>query len=350
MSHQTGIKANDELLKAFSKSKEGNTRVIKASIEKEQLTLAAEVEVNEDWEKDYKNLVEPLIEENTPCYIFFRLDSKSSIGYEWLLMSYTPDTATIRHKMLYASTKATMKKEFGSPHIKEEYHATSQRETTLFSFKKHKKAMSAPAPLTQREEEMLEIRRNEIQTDISTETRQKTLGGISCALTESAIVSIKDTVSGTYNYLQFKIDLKEEKIHLVKASNVEIEKLPKEVPEDEARYHVYLFKHTHEGDFLESYIFIYSMPGYKCPIKERMMYSSCKALFVEKIQELGLHIEKKLEIDSGSELTEEYFQDELHPKTLLHRPQFAKPQGPKNRGAKRLIGLRAPSEENNETA
>lgn len=44
----------------------------------------------------------------------------------------------------------------------------------------------------------------------------------------------------------------------------------------------------------------------------------------------------QLEIDSGSELNEEYFQDELHPKTMLHRPQFAKPQGPKNRGAKRL--------------
>lgn len=30
--------ANDELLRAFSKSKEGNTRVIKASIEKGNLT------------------------------------------------------------------------------------------------------------------------------------------------------------------------------------------------------------------------------------------------------------------------------------------------------------------------
>ena len=44
----------------------------------------------------------------------------------------------------------------------------------------------------------------------------------------------------------------------------------------------------------------------------------------------------QLEIDSGAELTEEYLQDELHPKKILHRPAFAKPQGPKNRGAKRL--------------
>lgn len=250
--------------------------------------------MQDDWEKDYKNLVEPLIEENTPCYIFFRMDTKSSVGYEWLLMSYTPDTATIRHKMLYASTKATMKKEFGSPHIKEEYHATSQRETTLFGYKKHKKAMSAPAPLTAREEEMLEIRRNEIHTDIGPDTKHKTLSGISCEMTEATVAGIRDAARGSYNYLQFKIELKEERIHLVKAGNVDVEKLPKEIPDDEARYHIYLFKHTHEGDYLESFIFIYSMPGYKCPIKERMMYSSCKALFLKEIADLGLHIDKKV--------------------------------------------------------
>lgn len=164
-------------------------------------------------------------------------------------------------------------------------------------YKKHKQAMSAPAPLTQREEEMLEIRRNEVQTDVSTETRQKTLGGISCALTETASTAIRDAANGSYNYLQFKIELKEETIHLVKANNVDIAKLPKEIPEDEARYHIYLFKHTHEGDYLESFVFIYSMPGYKCPVKERMMYSSCKALFLETIKDLGLSIEKKARID-----------------------------------------------------
>lgn len=44
----------------------------------------------------------------------------------------------------------------------------------------------------------------------------------------------------------------------------------------------------------------------------------------------------QLEIDLGDELTEEFLQNELHPKKILHRPQFAKPKGPPNRGAKRL--------------
>lgn len=53
-----------------------------------------------------------------------RLDTKNSSGYEWLFLSWSPDTAPIRQKMLYASTKATLKQEFGTSQIKEELHGT----------------------------------------------------------------------------------------------------------------------------------------------------------------------------------------------------------------------------------
>lgn len=57
--------------------------------------------------------------------IFFRLDTKNTLGYDWLLISWTPDSASVRFKMLYASTKATLKNEFGTAHIKDELHATT---------------------------------------------------------------------------------------------------------------------------------------------------------------------------------------------------------------------------------
>lgn len=56
--------------------------------------------------------------------------------------------------------------------------------------------------------------------------------------------------------------------------------------------------------------------------------------------EIGLKIIStmclQVEVDSGSELTEEFLHEEVHPKKILHRPQFAKPKGPANRGPKRL--------------
>lgn len=64
------------------------------------------------------------MDENYPCYIIFKFDSKNASGYEWLFISWSPDTASVRHKMLYASTKATLKMEFGTSQIKEELHGT----------------------------------------------------------------------------------------------------------------------------------------------------------------------------------------------------------------------------------
>lgn len=253
-----------------------------------------------------------------------------------MLFSWTPDTASIRHKMVYASTKATLKNEFGSAHIKEELHATSPEEATYEGYLSHKRAFSVPAPLTTREEEMQELRKTEVKTEINTETRHKTLNRMSFPVSQAALDAINDAKRGSYSYLQFKLDTVQEEIHLVKATNVDVSGLSQMIPKDQARFHLFLFKHTHEGDYLESFVFIYSMPVYSCSVKDRMMYSTCKGLFVLQIADQGIEIVKKLEVDSADEVTEEYLQDELHPKKILHRPIFDKPPGPKNRGAKRV--------------
>lgn len=196
--------------------------------------------------------------------------------------------------MVYASTKATLKTEFGSAYITEELHATTLEETTLEGYKKHKREFAAPAPLTTREEEIQELRKTEVRTEISTDTRHQTLGGLSCPLSDATLAAVQDLLRGNYDYLQFRIALEEERIHVSHAAKVQLADLPKQVPDDHARYHLYLFKHTHEGDYMESFVFIYSMPGYACSVRERMMYSSCKAPFLEQLAALGVDIIKKV--------------------------------------------------------
>ncbi|KAF2885658.1 hypothetical protein ILUMI_20509 [Ignelater luminosus] len=338
MSHQTGIHANEELRKFFGKCRDGNTRAVKVCIKNEQLALSKSVDELKDnsWDKNFDKLVIPLVEENQPCYILYRLDTKNEMGYEWLFISWSPDTSPIREKMLYASTKATLKQEFGTAQIKEEVHGTIVSDITLEGYKKYKKAVSSPAPLTTREEELQELKRNELHTDYGVDSKHQTLSGVVFPITESAKQAILDMARGSYDYVQFRIDIEEEKIHLVSAENLNIEKLPSKVPDNAARYHLYKFKHTHEGDYMENIVFIYSMPGYSCSIKERMLYSSCNNPFTDIISNLGLEIAKKLQIDSGSELTEESLYEEIHPTKNLHRPKFAKPKGPPGRGPKRM--------------
>ncbi|XP_015592032.1 twinfilin isoform X1 [Cephus cinctus] len=349
MSHQTGIKANDALKKVFAKCRDGKIRVLKVSIENEELVPASSSKPVGKWQDDYDKMVKPLIVENQPAYILYRLDSKSpDSGYDWLFISWSPDIAPIRQKMLYASTKATLKQEFGTASIKEELHGTVPEDITLEGYRRHKRNDAAPAPLTTAEEELAELKKTTINTDYSVETRHQTLSGVAFPVTDEAEQAITDLGKGLHEYVQLKIDLEEEKIHLVMACEVSLDKLPTKVPSDAARYHLYNFKHTHEGDYIESIVFIYSMPGYSCSIKERMLYSSCKAPLLDLIQSLGVNITKKLEIDDGKELNEDFLQEELHPKVNLHRPKFAKPKGPPHRGAKRITKVQdveAPGEE-----
>jgi len=44
-------------------------------------------------------------------------------------------------------------------------------------------------------------------------------------------------------------------------------------------------------------VFIYSMPGYNCTIRERMLYSTCKAPLLEVAeQQIGLEIGRKVRL------------------------------------------------------
>ncbi|XP_035676403.1 twinfilin-1-like isoform X1 [Branchiostoma floridae] len=382
MSHQTGILATDELREFFAACKEGGAnegryRAIKVSIENETLVLSDSGLADGTFEDDWDTLVLPMLEEKQPCYIFYRLDSRESHGgFEWLFLAYSPDHAHIREKMTYAATRATLKKEFGQSQIKEEVFGTTPEDISLAGYHKHLQAQNAPAPLTEAEEELKYIKQQELQmsciqdsrfsyynrempppvaprprmrgvsTHIHVETRQQTVQGVAFPIAQAAMAKLQQLKLGQIDYVRLELDMDRETIELSGAEDTTVQSLPQRVPEDHPRYHFFVFKHTHEGDYQESVVFIYSMPGYKCSIKERMLYSSCKAPLLDQTEHsIGITVSKKVEIDDGAELTEEFLMDELHPKKNAYREKFARPQGPAGkRGPRRMIrGANTPS-------
>ena len=48
------------------------------------------------------------------------------------------------------------------------------------------------------------------------------------------------------------LDLARETVNLAKTGSVEVSDLAAQVPTDAARYHLFWYRHTHEGDFTES--------------------------------------------------------------------------------------------------
>lgn len=328
MSHQTGIKANEKLKKFFAKCQHGKIRMFKVTIENEELSLAAHVDCKGTWEDDFHKNIKTFLEDDQPTYVMCRLDGKSDTGgYRWLLLSWSPDDSPVRQKMLYASTKATLRQEFGGGHIAREAHASALDD--LESAIKEK----SPGPLTRSEEESLESR-----VPVSMDTSGACLNSLHMPLVDEAKAALEKFASGKVNYLRFSIDMAEERILADLCEKIEAKELGSKVPETAAKYHLFRFNYKHLDEEKEAIVFVYSMPGYSCPIKERMLYSSSKAPLIESIESsIAAKVDKKMEVDSGKEVSEDCLIEALHPpepETVTKK--FDKPKGPPNRGAKRI--------------
>ncbi|XP_048865134.1 twinfilin-1-like [Brienomyrus brachyistius] len=314
MSHQTGIRASVEVRNLFAKAKNGNYRLLKIVIENEQLVMSATHNATRRWDQEYDLLVLPVLQDDMPAYVLYRLDSTNSQGYEWILLAWSPDQSSVRQKMLYAATRETLKKEFGGVHIKDEIFGTARDDVSLSGYRKYLSSQAGPLPLTAAEEMLKQIRLNEM--DISLKGKQQTLQGVAFPVHQDATRALEQFREKKLTYVQLEIDFPNETIKLSDATPTELKDLPKRIPKDSARYHFFLYKHSHAGSYLESTVFIYSMPGYKCSVRERMLYSSCKSPLLNTVEKnLHIQIAKKLEVSTGDELTGDFLYEALHPQS-----------------------------------
>lgn len=332
MAHQTGIQASSELKELLVKALKGSVRLIKVVIKDETLLPETEKSPNKDWEGDFDDMVPGLIEEKEPCYIFYRMDEKNQSGsYMWLFLAYTPDLANVRDKMLYAATQSTMKQIFGGGLIKDDISGSVKDDFTLKGYYRHRESVDAPPPLTEAEQLLQDIKLSEqTMRNAGTTTRTTHLQGISFPFQQDAVDALKLLAQKKITYVKLALDIKQEEIKLEQTEEkLNVSLLPSYVPNDSPRYHLLYFPHDHDGDHYKSYVFIYTCPGYSCPVKERMLYSSCKGPVTDVCeQEFGIVIDKKIETDDGTELTQSFLISEIHPPVTAYRAKFNKPKPP----------------------
>ena len=87
---------------------------------------------------------------------------------------------------------------------------------------------------------------------MSVDTKHQTMGGIAFPMTDDASAAVADLAGRRVDYVQLSVDTKKEIIALEEKGACDVKGLPKKVPENSPRYHLFVFKHTHEGDYLQS--------------------------------------------------------------------------------------------------
>jgi twinfilin-like protein len=131
------------------------------TISKEQLvpgpTLASE---SGDFASDL-HLLTPHLKDNEAAYIILRRYPNAADGF--VAITYVPDAAPVRQKMLLSSTSLTLVRELGIERFREKIFATTRAELTAEGFKKHDQHVKLAAPLTEEEQSLGAVKKAEAE-------------------------------------------------------------------------------------------------------------------------------------------------------------------------------------------
>ncbi|KAL0580426.1 Twinfilin-1 [Marasmius crinis-equi] len=334
MSASSGIAVSPDLAQQFSSAvDQKNIRFIKVSIKDESLihdlSIPIEGTLQEDLEKLQDNSI---LQDDAPAYVLTKLDDPPS---EWLAIYYVPDTAKVRDKMLYASTRASLIRTLGSTSFTDSIFATSRSDISPDAYKGHLAARDAPKPLSAREKELEEARAAERSATNTTYQgsagRASHLGAagskIGMPWREDAEKAIEELGTGTEAAaVVIKVDIPTETFVLHSSSEVSVDQLSSVIPKDDASYVFFAWPHTHGNTSKREIIFIYSCPS-GTPIKHRMVYSSGALIFFREVQakiqaasepESSTVVNtRKVETSDPSEINEEFLLAEVLRDTRL---------------------------------
>jgi hypothetical protein len=141
-----------------------------------------------------ESLLQPHIKPNEALYIVLRRYTSTPA---LVAVTYVPDTAPVRQKMLFAATRLTLVRELGSEHFRETLFATTAQELTPAGFEKHDAHTAMEAPLTEEERSLGEVRRAEQEAGMGTGTREIHLSKhMATPVAEPALEALKELAAG----------------------------------------------------------------------------------------------------------------------------------------------------------
>ncbi|KAL1405528.1 Twinfilin-1 [Vanrija albida] len=165
MSAPSGIKVPPAISAAFgaAKSSADDVRALVFTIEGESFSHLTTVKPKGSYAEDIELLAPTLPSKQTPASFAYRLDSKSGGAYEWMMVTFVPDDAGVRAKMLQASSRGGLMKALGAGNFKHDWFATSIGDLTPRSLTSHLDHILSPPPLTASEAALAEIKAAEAE-------------------------------------------------------------------------------------------------------------------------------------------------------------------------------------------
>lgn len=364
---QSGIKASAELKAAFSELLSSPSQfALFATIESESLVPGETVASSAGFPADLSSLTHKL-QPNRATYLIVRTSpsgqhdqQQSTTGEEagnLLCITYTPDAAPVRQKMLIASTRLTLSRELGTEHFCEHLFCTEAEEVSEQGWARHQSHSRLAAPLTAEEREAEVLREHEARGGLAGTGRREGHYVSSAAADEGkhgggtgggggadvplpagpgvleALEGLKGARPGALVLLRLSIGGAEgERLEVDSTieGGVAAAELGGKLHATDPRYCFYTLEAGGGGENVRT-VFIYTCPtGSK--VKERMVYASSRNMVVRLAEaKVGLKLDKKLEGSGPDDFTEDVLVGEFAAPKVEEKKAFARPKRPGRR-------------------
>ncbi|KAF1935685.1 twinfilin-1 [Clathrospora elynae] len=331
---QSGISASQELKSALSTLITSSTqRGLLATIKDETIIPSGTIESSAStFLADLSNLQQH-VQPNAALYMLLRrADALSSPDKSLVAISYIPNAAPVRQKMLFASTRLTLVRELGGEHFAESVFTTEAAELTSEGWEKHVKHTESENPLTEEERTLREVKEAEAGEGRGTGGRGLAQGGRIAIRADDEIAAAlrklgQHGAGGKENNLvQLRMDTATETLQLVSSVSATPGTVSEHIDPKEPRYTFY-----RHDDAEASIVFISTCPS-GAKIRERMLYAASRGNVVSLAQnEGGLKVAKKLEATNPDEVTEQLILEEFKVDAPPESKGFAKPKRPGRR-------------------
>ncbi|CAH6718704.1 twinfilin-1 [[Candida] jaroonii] len=314
MSTQSGIKASRELLSSFSQLSH-DFLVIKINGTSTELipdpkspkSSSSSLDQRFKELKSYITSIHP-----HPVYIILNLDD------EFAFISFIPDIAHIRDKMLYASTKNTLLQELGSSNIKKGY-IFSWSELDELTHGHFKSVLPETQTRTSIEDKTQAL--EEVNDNVGTYSKRLASmdNGLLFKLDDGLVSQLQNAKD---KLIIFNIDDKET-FKLLSEQSCDVDSIVPTIEQHEGpKFAVYNY---HNDD----YCLIYSCPS-GSKVRDRMIYASNKQSLVSHLKQ-SLNISKVLEVGDMEELDLHELKPQVKETKVENNLRFSKPKGPRRR-------------------
>ena len=202
---QSGISVSKELQAAFNEFTDAAAlpnplRGIVASIKSEQIIPIHTIPSRASEFLDDVGQLEDLIADEAAYIILRRYDGPDGL----VAVTYVPDSANVREKMLFASTRLTLVRELGAERFRETLFATTKAELTATGWRKHDTHDATAAPLTEEERSLRAVKAAEAEASRGTTGQTSHVAGrVNMPVADEAIGALRSIGSARENLVQW---------------------------------------------------------------------------------------------------------------------------------------------------